>query len=410
MELAVDILILIGLFAASGFFSSTETALFSLTKIEQRRIQEGHPKLARWVIYHLDRTRRTLISVLTGNLLVNTFAASMITLMALKYFGPQGVGPTMIVFTVCIILFAEIIPKVIAVRFNESLSVWFAFPLHVFALAIFPFRRVTRLITDWILAFLIWEKKEHPDIISEQELKTFVKIGEEEGVLDREERQMINKLFDLGQRPAKAIMTPRTEVKALDILESKEEHVRIMKQYHYSHFPVYQESLDHVLGVVTVQDYMLSDKDDLKNLLREPLYVPASKRIDELLEEFRRKQHHFAVCVDEFGGTAGIVTLEDILEEIFGEYYDEYAKVEHPIRPHGFNEFIVEAKIPLDDFNRYFHSNLTARESTTLGGFILEQLGEVPQKGKVLKINRLEFHIHDVVRHRIHNVIVRRLS
>ena len=410
MEILFDLLILLLLFACSGFFSSTETALFSLTPIERRRMSENHPKFAKWVTYHLENPRRTLVTILVGNLLANTLVASMATLMALKYFDLQGMGFVMILFTLALILFCEVIPKVLAVRNNEGFAMVSAAPLHLFALIIFPIRRVARLLADWILSFLIREKKEHPDMISEEELKTLAKIGEEEGVLDRQERQMIHKLFELGERPVKAIMTPRTDLIALDIQDSSEKNLGLMKQYHYSQLPVYQDTTDKILGILPVEEYLLDLQKGMKSLLRQPLYVPETKRIDDLLEEFRRKNESFAVCVDEFGGTAGIVTQEDILEEIFGEYYDEYAKVENPIRPFGFREYIVEAKIPLDDFNEFFDVELKAQEATSLGGYILETLGEVPEKGKQFTSDKLEFRINDVVRHRIHNVVVKKKS
>jgi CBS domain containing-hemolysin-like protein len=408
MELLLNSVFLLILFVASGFFSATETALFSLSKVEKRRLVEQRPHLARWVTHHLEHPRRTLVTILIGNLLVNTLSASMASLMALQYFGPKGLGIVMVIYTAVLILFCEIMPKVLAVRQNESTAAFFALPLQVFALLIFPFRRLTRLVTDWILSFLVPEKKEHPDLISEEELKTLVKIGEEEGVLDRQERRMIQKLFDLGERPVKAIMTPRIDVIALNGEDPPSKHMELMKRYHFSQLPVYVGSVDHILGVVSIQDYMLSATHDLRALIRQPLFVPETKRIDDLLEEFRRKSQSFAVCVDEFGGTAGIVTQEDILEEIFGEYYDEYAKVENPIRPYGHREFIVEAKIGLTDFNDFFSSQLKAAEATTLGGFILEKLGEVPEKGKTLVTPELEIRIHEVIRQRIRSVFVKR--
>ncbi len=408
MEILFHSLILVFLFVASGFFSATETALFSLSKIERRRLVERHPHLVRWILLHLERPRRTLITILIGNLLVNTLSAAIVTLWALHYFGPKGVGIVMVLYTFILIIFCEIFPKVIAVRQNERLALAFAFPLQIFAVGIYPFRHLTRLLTDWLLSFIIREKKEHTDMISEEELKTLVKIGEEEGILDRQERHMIQKLFDLGERPVKAIMTPRIDMVGLDIQGLGASPIETLKRYHFSQLPVFEESMDHILGVISVQEYMLSPERNLRLILRQPLFVPDTKRIDDLLEEFRRKSQSIAICVDEFGGTAGIVTLEDILEEIFGEYYDEYAKVENPIRPIGQGEFMVEAKVGLERFNEFFATDLKAEEATTFGGYILEKLGEVPEKGKTLETEDLTIRIHDVIRQRIRSVIVRR--
>ena len=408
MNLFFHSVVLLFLFAGSSFFSATETALFSLSKIEKRRLLERHPYLARWIMHHLEHPRRTLITILIGNLLVNTLSAAIATLIGLQYFGAQGVSVVIVIYTIVLIAACEIIPKVLAVRQNERLALLTAFPLQIFAVFIYPFRYLTRLITDWILSFLIHEKREHPDLISEDEIKTLVKIGEEEGVLDRQERRMIQKLFDLGERPVKAIMTPRIDLIALDIADAPSKHKELMKKYHFSQLPVYEGSVDHILGIVSVEEYMLNLTSDIHLLLRQPLFVPETKRIDDLLEEFRKKNESLAVCVDEFGGTAGLVTQEDILEEIFGEYYDEYDKVENPIRPLGQREFIVEAKVPLSNFNDFFSSHLEAQEASTLGGFILEKMGEVPEKGKTLETPELDIRIHDVIRQRIRSVIVRR--
>ena len=391
----------------SAFFAAAETSLFSLSKLERRRLEERHPRAARWVIDHLDHPRRTLVTILIGNLFVHVLAAAVVTLVSLETWGPRGTGLAVVLFAVLLILAGEITPKILAVRKNEALALATAFPLRVFSVLIFPLRRLTRWVTDWILRFLIREKTEHPDRISEEEFKTLLKIGEEEGVLDRQERHMIQKIFELGERPVKAIMTPRIDVAALDAADSREKHIEAIRKFHFSHFPVYQESLDHILGVVSVQEYMLDPGRDIPSLLKQPLFVPETKRIDDLLAEFRRKDQNFAVCVDEYGGTAGIVTLEDVLEEVFGEFYDEYAKVENPIRPLGHEEFFVEAKIPLAEFNDYFSTHLEAEAATTLGGFILEKLGEVPEKGKVLQAADCDIRIHEVIRHRIKSVVVR---
>ncbi len=407
MPISINVLIILVLCLISGFFSAAETAIFSLSKLEKRRLIERHPRSSKWVINHLDQPRRALVTILIGNLMVNTLAASVATLMFLEILGPARTGLAMAAFAVFFILACEILPKIIAVRKNEAVALILSYPLEIFTFFLYPVRRITRWITDWILSFLVPEKKARVDLISEEELKAMVKIGQEEGVIDLEERKMIHKLFELGERPVKSIMTPRIDVVALDLEDSMDRHVAIMRKSHFSNFPVYQGSVDHVLGVVSAQEYMLSPDKNLKLLVRQPLYVPETKQIDDLLGEFKKKNINFAVCVDEYGGTAGVVTLEDILEEIFGEYYDEYAKVEQAIRPLGAKEFIVEAKISLSDFNEAFNLHLEAQEAATLGGYILEKMGEVPEKGKELEISGFQIRIYEVVRQRIRSVIVR---
>ncbi len=407
MHLLFNALTLLVLFILSGFFSGSETALFSLSKLDKRRLAEKYPRMTHWVNQQIEHPRRTLLTILIGNHGVNTLATAVATLMTLEFLGKQWLSAALSLFTLFLILFCEIFPKIIAVRKNIFISVLIAPPLRIFSIILYPVRRVLRLATDWILKVIIPDKREHPDKISEEELKTLVKIGEEEGVLDRDERRMLQKLLMLGERPVKDIMTPRIDLAALNIADPAAKHIEMFRRYHFSQFPVYQNTTDNILGVVAVQDYMLSADQNLQALLKQPLFVPETKRIDDLLSDFLKKDQSHAVCVDEYGGTAGIVTLEDILEEIFGEFYDEYAKPENPVRPYGRNEHLVEAKISLADFNEYFSTHLESEESATLAGFILEKMGEVPEKGKLLDLRECEFRINDVIRNRIKSVIVR---
>ena len=409
MEFGVNAGALAVLFILSAFFSGIETALFSLSKIEKRRLSERHPNLSKWVLLHLEHPRRTLVTILIGNLLVNTLATATVTIIIIDYLGPQSLTFALAIFTFFIILVCDITPKIIAVRKNETIAAFASGPLQIFAVLFAPIRHMVRFMTDRILEFLIPEKKDNTEPqLSEGELKTLVKIGEEEGVLDSQERRMLHKLLELGERPVKDIMTPRIDVAALNMEDPREEQVQLIRKYHFAYFPVYQNTIDNMLGVIFVQEFMLNPDRPISQILQQPLFVPETKRIDDLLAEFRNKNQRFAVCIDEYGGTAGIVTLEDILEEIFGEFYDEYAKVENPVRSFGQGEYLVEAKIPLADFNDHFSMNLKAEDASTLGGFILEKLGEVPEKGKVIKTPECEIQIHEVIRQRrIRSVIVR---
>lgn len=410
MSFFIPGLLLVFLFMLSSLFSGTETALFSLTKIDKKRIRDEHAHLGKVVLDHLEHPRRTLTAILIGNLLVNTLAASMVTLMSLEVAGPGGAGVAVILFTIALIFLGEIIPKTLAVRHNIFFALFIAVPLRVFSFIIFPLRWLTLAINDLILSYLVKHRKEETDKISEEELKTLVKIGEEEGVLDSDERRMIHKVFELGERPVKEIMTHRVDLKALDVEDPHEEHTEIVKKHHFAYFPVYEETIDNVLGIVSAQEYMLNPDADIKSILAQPLIIPETKRIDEVLSEFRKQDKNFAVCVDEHGGVDGIVTLEDILEEIFGEFYDEYETVQNPIRRASYHEFIVEAKIAITDFNEFFDSNVESEEASTLGGFIVEKLGKIPLKGDSFEFAGFSMRICDVIRERrIKSVIVKRI-
>ncbi len=409
MNTSLHLIVLGGLFLLSFFFSASETALFSLSKLDKRKLKEQYPHASKWIFEHLEKPRKTLATVLIGNLFVNSLATATVTLVVLKLFGGSGLGAWMTIFTVFLIVFCEMFPKILAVRARIRTALIVSLPLKFFAMLFAPFRILMRFATDHILSLLVHEKIEQSDMISEKELKVLVKIGEEEGVLGGQERHMIQKLLDLGERPVKDIMTPRTDLVGLDIEESSDKHEELIRKHQFTRLPVFQGSLDHILGVVESQNYLLQEpRPDVKQVMKESLFVPESKRIDDLLETFRIKNERFAVCVDEFGGTAGVVTQEDILEEIFGEFYDEYAKVENPIRRMGEDLYLVEGKINLQEFNEFFSSHLTAEEATTLGGYLFEKMGVVPVKGAVLNTEAFDFAIQNMVRQRIHHVIVRR--
>ncbi len=397
------------LFLFSFFFSASETALFSLSKLDKRKLKEGYPHLSKWIFEHLQAPRKTLGTVLIGNLTVNSLATAMVTLVVLELFGNARLGMLMAAFTVFLIVFCEMLPKILAVRSRIKMALWVSLPLKFFAALFAPFRILMRFVTDRILSFLVHEKIDQSDMISEKELKVLVKIGEEEGVLGGQERHMIQKLLELGERPVKDIMTPRTDLIGLDIEEPSARHEELIRKFHFTRLPVFQGSIDHILGVVESQNYLLQEPlPDVKQVMLEPLFVPESKRIDALLETFQSKNERFAVCVDEFGGTAGVVTQEDILEEIFGEFYDEYAKVENPIRRLGEDLYLVEGKISLQEFNNFFSSYLVADEATTFGGYLFEKMGVVPVKGAIFSTEHFDFVIQDMVRQRIHQVTVRR--
>ena len=411
MNTAWHLVILGILFLFSFFFSASETALFSLSKLDKRKLKEQYPHASKWIFEHLSEPRKTLGTMLIGNLTVNSLATATVTLLALKFFGQARISMILAAFTVFLIVFCEMFPKILAVRSRVKIALLVSLPLRFFVILFVPFRILMRSVTDRILSFLVHEKIEQSDMISEKELKVLVKIGEEEGVLGGQERHMIQKLLDLGERPAKDIMTPRTDLVGLDIEDPSEKHEELIRKHQFTRLPVFQGSLDHILGIVESQRYLLQEpRLDVKQVMREVLFVPESKRIDELLETFRMKTEHLAVCVDEFGGTAGVVTQEDILEEIFGEFYDEYAKVENPIRRLGEDLYLVEGKVALQEFNDFFSAHLTAEEAATLGGYLFEKMGVVPVKGAVLNTELFDFVIQDMVRQRIHQVQVRRKS
>lgn len=405
-----EIIGLVLLLFGSAFFAAAETAIFSLSPIERRRIQTQYPRLGRIVLYLLERPRRTLIAILIGNNLVNILGSAMVSLIALRCLGNLGIGVAIAVFTVTLIIFGEIIPKAFAVRNNERISVAAALPLHYFAMLIAPVRVAVRSVTDWTLSLIVRGKVKETDKISDQELQSLIQIGAEEGILDEDESKRLSRLFELGERSVNEIMTPRTELVAFDIQESRDELETLLKQYHYTHIPVYHETLDNVLGVINAQEVMLYPEKSIRQLLSPPHHVPETKRIDELLFEMRKMKISCALCVDEYGGTAGLVTLEDVLEEIFGEIYDEYDREEKPLVKLAKDEYLVDGMILLKDFNEFTGTDFASEVSETLGGFILEKLGRIPKHKETVKLGSFFFEIRELDKQRIAKIHARRAT
>jgi len=411
MTYTISRLILLGvLLVLSAFFSGSETAIFSLSNIEKRRLKKRHPYVWTTISNLLESPRRTLITILIGNMVVNTMATALATLIAYHLFGPPGVAWVIPIFTITILITSELTPKVFAVRHNELFAFFSAIPLDLFARFCYPVRWIVRGVADRVLSFLIHERKSDTDLVSGQELKALARIGKEEGALRHQEGEMIQKLLGLGDRIVREIMVPRTDIVAVDFEEGPEKLVEVIKQHHFTYVPVYKGSIDNLLGTVSTQKFMLSDQKELRRLIEPPHYVPETKPIDELLQDFERLKRPFAVCVDEHGGTAGIVTMEDVLEEIFGEFYDEYAKAEPLVKSLGDDRFLVHGKIGLHELKDQLGVSLTSEVSETLSGWLLEQFGEIPKIYDVVKWQGSEFYVRDVFRNRIIKVEIRRKS
>lgn len=403
-----QIALLVGLLGFSAFFSGSEAALFSLSKIEKKRLSVQHPRAWRTISSLLERPRRTLITILIGNMSVNTMAIALATAIAVRWFGPSGVGWTIPVFTLILVITGELTPKIFAVRHNEWFAFVFAVPLDLFARVLFPVRRLVRWAADGILSVLVRVRKTEADLVSASELKALARIGEEEGVLRAEEREMIQNLINLGDRIVREIMTPRTDLVAFDIQEGRQKLVELIKKVHFSHFPVYEKSLDNLLGIISTQEFMLDNQNRLRELIRSPYYVPETKPIDELLQEFQQRGIGVAMCIDEHGGTAGLVTLEDVLEEIFGEFYDEYAKAEPLIKTLDDGIFLVHGKTALHQLNESLGLSLASETSETISGWLLERLGKIPKQQESFRWKGIEFQIREVFRQRILKVEIRK--
>ncbi|KIH77942.1 putative hemolysin [Geoalkalibacter ferrihydriticus] len=395
------------LFVLSAFFSGSETALMALDKLRVKYLVKKKKKHAERLERMLDQPDRLLGAILVGNNLVNIAASVFATGLFVHLYGERGELLTILVLTPILLIFAEICPKTYSARNPERVSFWVLRPIlavmWLLAPVIWVVTRVSRLLTQWMQG----DDKPSP-ILSEDEIRNIISVGEEAGVLPKENRRMLHGIFDLSAIRARDIMIPRTEVVAIEANTSFDEALLLAQEARHSRFPVYEGSLDQVVGIIHSKDILrfvgCTDEFSLRESCRPPYFVPESKRVGTLLQAFRKKRVHLAIVVDEHGGMEGIVTLEDIVEEIVGEIQDEYDAEEVEIRELGPRRYLVDGSASLRILNRRFHLQLSEEHANTLAGFLMHKLGVIPEKGAVWESDGLVFTVRRVVERRIEEI------
>ncbi|MGM0471617.1 MAG: hemolysin family protein [Bacillota bacterium] len=407
----MDLLLLGLLFILSGFFSGSETALMSVNRVKIRHLaQEGDSK-AQVVDRLLDQPNKLLTTILVGNNLVNVAASSIATALAIEIFGSKGVGIATGGVTLFILVFGEITPKSFATQNSELASKWVAKYIRIFSYLLYPFIKVLTLITNFMIRALGGRPQQSEPFVTEEEIKKFVHVGEQEGVIESDEKEMINSIFDFDDTIVKEIMMPRIDMVCVEMNTSMEDLIEIIVDFGYSRIPVYNETVDNIIGIVYAKDLLTflgcGEETSLKKIMRPAYYVPETKEIDVLLTELRKERIHMAVVLDEYGGTAGLVTIEDLLEEIVGDIQDEYDEEENWVEVISESEIIVDARIDIDEVNDILDIDLPEEDYETVGGLVLSILGSVPQEGEVLEFENLKFIIESVIQRRISKVKIK---
>lgn len=407
----VLIILLLFLVCCSAFFSASETALTSVSKIRLRNMVDDNVKNADLIMRLLEDPNRLLSSILVGNNLVNNGASALTTALAIQLFHGDtgnGAGLATIVITVIILIFGEITPKTIAAQKAEMVAL---VVVKIIAVCVFIFRPVVavlNVITGGLTRLLGCDPNEKAPLITEAELKTIVNVSHEEGVLELDERTMINNVFDFGDSKAKDVMTPRTDIVAVPLDVTYAEYVRLVKEEGFSRMPVYGEDLDDIVGILYVKDVFFIPEEafSAEKYMREPFFTYESKPLDELLAELKNSRLAVAVVLDEYGGTSGMITTEDIVEEIVGEIEDEYDDEDEEIEIIKENEFVVDGSTRLEDFNEMVGTNLESEEVDTIAGYILLLLGNFPQNGQEIEAEGLRMVVEEMAHNRIEKVRV----
>ncbi len=412
-ESLYSILLFVILLIFSGFFSGSESAFFSLTQGDLRKLREEDTKSAKKVLALLQNQKQLLSAILIGNTVVNVSAATVAALFVARtlphaWMETWGVLIEISIVTLVILVFSEVSPKVFAVRHSLDFSKRVSFALSFFVFIFSPF---TFIVTHFInfLSRITGVKKEVP-FLDESELKTLFDVGVEKGTLDAAEREMIHSIFEFRETQVKEVMIPRIDMICIEKDTSIDEMLGLVKEKGHSRIPIYDEKVDNILGILVVKDLLPFMKDrqnipPLSDLVRDVYYVPESKRIDELLREFQQERTHMAIVVDEYGGTAGLVTLEDVIEEIVGEIRDEYDREKPLIRQLNGNTWMVDAKINIEELNEQLEFDVpTSDEYESLGGFIFDQLRSIPEEKAEVNYENIRMIVEKVDGQRIQKV------
>ena len=377
-------IILFILLLLSGFFSSAETALTTVNKIRLRYLAEEGNKRAATTLKITENSGKMLSAILIGNNIVNLSASSLTTSLAYNLGGP-AVAIASVVLTVLILLFGEITPKSLASIHSEKLALLYAPVIDIFMKVMTPVIFVINSLSNLVMLILRIDPNAKMNTMTENELRTIVDVSHEDGVIESEEKEMIYNVFDLGDAKAKDVMVPRVNVTFADIDSSYAELIDLFREDKFTRLPVYAESKDNVVGTINMKDLLLFDNNQkdfhVKDILREAYFTYEYKNISELLVEMRTASFNIAIVLDEYGETAGLITLEDILEEIVGEIHDEYDENEEEnIRQINALEYIVEGSTNLDDLNDSLDLQLESEDYDSVGGFIIEHLDRLPEE------------------------------
>lgn len=397
------IIIFIFLLILSAFFSGTETAYFHI-----RKHRKETPEKIKSV---LDSPQRLLVSLLTGNTIVNVSIASLAAYITAGFADDYTWSKStlilmeVLVVSVVVLIFGEILPKMIAIKYSKEYALKMYTPLKIMMFILSPIAQGFNAITNVVIKIIPFRKEKIFD--SEEELKILAELGEEEGTLQEEESDMIQSIFDFKEKTVGEIITPRVDIVSLKSDESIDKAMDIIGERQFSKIPIYIDTIDNIKGILYAKDiipYLMGSRPNvnLQSLARQPFFVPETKPIDDLMEEFKLRKTSIAIVVDEWGGTEGLVTLEDVVEEVMGEIRDPYDQEESNVLKQPDGSFIVDGSITIYDLEEETDIEFPEdRDYDTLGGFILDILTDIPQTGEQVEFNDMVFTVQTVENNRI---------
>ena len=400
--------IVIGLLVLSAVFSLAETAMADVSKIRIRGLAEAGDKQAQMLMKVFERHGKMINTILICDTAANLAAAILMTLLVTTHFGRQYVWAGAVPAAFLVLILGEIAPKTAAALYAEKLSLALAKPVYGLMVLFTPVLFLVEKLSNLVLLLFRINPKKKPETITEEDLRTIVEVGHEEGVIESDEKKMIYNVFDFGDSVAKDIMVPRTDMACIDAEATYEEFMEVVREQMYTRYPVYEETTDHVIGIVNIKDVLLAERRQefcIRDYLREPYYTYEYMKTADLMVELRKTQNNIAIVLDEYGATAGLITLEDMLEEIVGEIRDEYDEDEEDfIRRLGPSEYVVEASMHLDDLNDLLGLSLESEDYDSIGGFMIGMLDHLPEQGEEVTFQNLRLVADQVDGNRIDKV------
>ena len=388
----LQLVILVLLLSASAFFSSAETALMTSNKLRIRNLAENGDKRAEKVLEITANTDKMLSAILIGNNIVNLSASALSTTLTLKVFGSSLVGVATGVLTFLILVFGEITPKNVASKNAEDIALKYIGIISVLVIILTPAIYIVNKVAGIVISLFI-KNNDDNNTVTEDELRAMVEVSHEDGVIEKEEKKMIVNVVDFGDTVAGDIMLPRVDMVMVSVESTYEEILKIFREERYTRIPVYEESPDNVIGILNVKDFLLiEDKENfsVKEHLREPLYTYEYKKTSSLMVDMRKTGANIVIVLDEYGTTVGLITLEDMLEEIVGEIRDEFdADEDEGITKISETEYLIDGSTNLDDVNDRIGLELSSEEYESIGGIIMEKLGRLPVEGEVITFDNI---------------------
>lgn len=383
-----QLIFLVLLLLLSSFFSSAETAFTTVSRIRMRTLAESGNKKAARVLTITDDMHQMLSAILIGNNIVNLSASSIATALAIKLFGSMGAGIATGILTLLILIFGEISPKTIATVYADKIALAYAPVIYGLMHLLNPVIFIINHLSMGFLKLLRFNPNATETAMTEEEFKTIVDVGHETGVLENSEHEMINNVFDFGDSLAKEIMIPRIDMTFAKIDSSYQELIAIFREDKFTRLPVYEESTDNVIGIINMKDLLLCDDKQnfsVRDLIREPYFTYEQKNTSELFLEMQKNSINIAIVLDEYGVTAGMITLEDLLEEIVGEIRDEYdTDEEDPIIKISEREYYIQGSMNLEDLCEELNLPFQSEDYDTIGGYLIGLLDHVPEKNEII--------------------------